>query len=1091
MRKFTQLKMLVIALFVSTMAMAQGGGTTVSGTVTDASQLPMVGVSVTVDGTDDGTITGVNGEYSITVPKNGSITFSFIGYKSQTIAVGTRTTVNVQMAEDNTTLDEVVVVGYGTQKKANLTGAVESVTSEVFEGRPVANTTQMLQGAVPNLNLSMADSKPMRSATYNVRGTTSIGQGGSALILIDGVEGDPALLNPDDIESVSVLKDAASASIYGSRAPYGVVLITTKNAKQGKTQVNYSASFSWQMPTNTFDYVSDGYEFASYFQVARFNGSGDEPANINKTQQFSNAWLAEYKRRHDAGQFGTVVSDGSWNTTKGRWVYFHEGTNYYEELYKDYSFAQSHNISLQGSEGRFDYYVSGRYYGSNGLFNMYDSDDYSSLNTRVKVGFQITDWLKITNNFDITSTKYENPMTHSEGSGNVYRNIADEGHTSSPLFNPDGTMTYSAVYSIGDLLYGNSRKTYVKDQYRNTIALNAKFFDNTLRFSGDFTYKDNRSFQQNKWVRSPYSRYKDVIEYIKDPTTTNELKEYRTSTKYMAANALAEYENTFGKHYIKGLVGYNYEQSQYEQSAVTNKGLLTDEVENMELTTGTTTRVIDGSWTKWRNVGAFFRVNYSFDDRYLIEVNGRYDGSSKFKSGSRWAFFPSVSAGWRLTEEPWFNVDPEWVSNIKVRASYGELGNSNISAYSFDEKLSTGTGRWFNGVQALTVGLPSPIPDDLTWETSKTLDVGIDLNFFRDRLNITADWYQRKTVDMYVAGPKLPDVFGATSPKGNYGEMTTSGYELTVGWRDKFQMAGKPFNYSIKATLADYTSTIDKYNNQNFTIGNANNPSYYEGMKIGEIWGWTINGMWQNQSDIDAAEAGAKAAGQKFYNNLIKQHYTGYKGVVGTAKVEDLNGNGYIDRGKNTVHDPGDRRIIGNKEPRYIYSFNLSADWNGIFVSAFFQGVGKQDWYPSSEAGALWGMYNRPYAKMPGWMVGDMWTPETPDAYMPLLAGYQQLFYSSNNANTRYIQDVSYIRLKNLQVGYNLPTKWISKIGLKKAAIYFSGENLWTWSPMYKMTRNLDVTSSIYGSDAESGSSGDGYHYPTLKSYSFGLNLTF
>ena len=1090
MRKFTQLKMLVIALFISTMAMAQGGGTTVSGTVTDASQLPMVGVSVTVDGTDDGTITGINGEYTITVPKNGSITFSFIGYKSQTIAVGTRTTVNVQMAEDNTTLDEVVVVGYGTQKKANLTGAVEQITSEVFEGRPVANTTQMLQGAVPNLNLQMTDGKPMRTATYNVRGTTSIGQGGSALVLIDGVEGDPALLNPDDIESVSVLKDAASASIYGSRAPYGVVLITTKSAKKGKTQVNYSASFSWQMPTNTFDYVEDGYEFANYFAIARWNGSGNYSANINKTQQFTTAWLAEYKKRHDAGNFGTVVSDGSWGTTKGRWVYFHEGTNYNEILFKDYTFAHTHNISLQGSEGKFDYYISGRFHTSNGLFNMQDSDDYTSLNTRVKVGFQVTDWLKITNNFDISSTKYENPMTHSEGSGNIYRNIADEGHTSSPIFNPDGTLTYSAVYSIGDLIWGKSRKTYVSDQYKNTIALNAKFFDNTLRFNADFTYQDRRKFQQNKWVRSPYSKYEGVIEYIKDPETTNELKEYRSYTKYLAANAFAEYENTFGKHYVKGLIGYNYEQSTYEQSAVMNKGLLTDDVENLQLTTGTDTRTIEGSWTKWRNVGAFFRVNYSFDDRYLIEVNGRYDGSSKFKSGSRWAFFPSVSAGWRVTEEPWFNVDPEWVSNIKVRASYGELGNSNIGAYSFDEKFSIGTGRWFNGIQPKTTGIPAPIPDNLTWETSKTLDIGVDLNFFRDRLAISADWYQRQTVDMYIPGTKLPDVYGATSPNGNFGEMTTSGFELSVSWRDKFQMAGKPFNYSIKATLADYKSTIDKYHNENKTIGTNATPSYYEGMTVGELWGWTINGLYQTQEEVDAVEAGAKAAGQKYYNNIFKQ-WSSWGERPGTAKVEDLNGNGYIDRGKGTVDDPGDRRIIGNKEPRYIYSFNLSADWNGIFVSAFFQGVGKQDWYPSTEAGALWGMYNRPYAKMPGWMVGNMWTPETPDAYMPLLAGYDPLFYNAAGTNTRYMQDVSYIRLKNLQVGYNLPTKWISKIGLKKAAIYFSGENLWTWSPMYKMTRNLDVTANIYGKDQEMGSSGDGYNYPSLKSYSVGLNLTF
>ena len=847
MRKFTQLKMLAIALFMSTIAMAQGGGTTVSGTVTDASQLPMVGVSVTVDGTDDGTITGINGEYTINVPKNGSLTFSFIGYKSQTIAVGTRTSVNVQMAEDNTTLDEVVVVGYGTQKKANLTGAVEQVTSEVFEGRPVANTTQMLQGAVPNLNLQMTDGKPMRTATYNVRGTTSVGQGGSALVLIDGVEGDPALLNPDDIESVSVLKDAASSSIYGSRAPYGVVLITTKAAKQGKTTVNYSATFSIQSPTADYDYVSDGYTWAEHFYTAYYNYNHSNPSGINKTQQFSTAWLAEYKARKESGNLGTVVSNGEWGTTKGRWVYFHEGTDMYGELFKDNTFAQTHNISVSGSEGKFDYYLSGRYYNFAGIFNDdTQTDKYNAYNTRLKVGYQIYDWMKITNNFELSNNKYRNPTTYNE-SHNVYRNIADEGHTSSPIFNPDGTLTYSAVYSVGDLLYGKSRKTYVNDQYKNTIAANAKFFDNTLRFNADFTYQDKRKFQQNKWVRTPYSKTEGVIEYIKDPETTNELKEYRNSTKYMAANAFAEYENTFGKHYVKGLVGYNYEQSQYDRLYATRNEMVTETVENINLTTDAVNLGIEGSWTKWRSAGAFFRVNYSFDDRYLLEVNGRYDGSSKFLPGNQWAFFPSVSAAWRVTEEPWFNVDPEWISNIKVRASYGELGNSNIDPYSFDETFSIGTGRWFNGIQPKTTGIPAPIPDNLTWETSKTLDVGIDLNFFSDRLNISADWYQRKTVDMYIAGTKLPDVYGATSPKGNFGEMTTSGYELSVSWRDKFQMGGKPFNYSIKATLADYVSVIDKYNNATKSIGTNNTPSYYEGMTIGELWGWTINGLYQSQ----------------------------------------------------------------------------------------------------------------------------------------------------------------------------------------------------------------------------------------------------
>ena len=1089
MRKFTQLKLLAIALFMSTIAMAQGGGTTVSGTVTDASQLPMVGVSVTVDGTDDGTITGINGDYTITVPKNGSLTFSFIGYKSQTIAVGTRTTVNVQMVEDNTTLDEVVVVGYGTQKKANLTGAVEQVTSEVFEGRPVSNTTQMLQGAVPNLNLQMTDGKPMRTATYNVRGTTSVGQGGSALVLIDGVEGDPSLLNPDDIESVSVLKDAASSSIYGSRAPYGVVLITTKAAKSGKTTVNYSATFSIQSPTADYDYVSDGYTWAEHFYTAYYNYNHSNPSGINKTQQFSTAWLAEYKARKESGNLGTVVSNGEWGTTKGRWVYFHEGTDMYGELFKDNTFAQTHNISVSGSEGKFDYYLSGRYYNFAGIFNDdTQTDKYNAYNTRLKVGYQIYDWMKITNNFELSNNKYRNPTTYNE-SHNVYRNIADEGHPSSPLLNPDGTVTYSGVYSVADFLYGNNWDEYTNDQFKNTTAINTKFFDNKLRVNADFTYQDKRYKNTARKIRTPYSKIAGVIETLSG--TQSYMSETRNYTKYMAFNSTAEYENTWGKHYFKGLIGYNYEQSQYDRLYATRNEMVTETVENINLTTDAVNLGIEGSWTKWRSAGAFFRVNYSFDDRYLLEVNGRYDGSSKFLPGNQWAFFPSVSAGWRLTEEPWFNVDPEWISNIKVRASWGELGNSAISAYSFDEKFSLSDGRWFNGVEAKVTSAPTPIPDNLTWETSQTFDVGIDLSLFRDRLNITADWYNRKTLDMYIVGTTLPDVFGASVPKGNYGEMTTRGMELSIGWRDRFQMGGKPFNYSIKATLADYVSVIDKYNNATKSIGTNNDPSYYEGMVIGELWGFIVNGLWQTNDEIDAAEAKAKAAGQKYYNPLTQTDKS-YKLYPGDAKYEDLNGNGYIDRGAGTVDDPGDRRIIGNKAPRYIYNFNLSADWNGIFVSAFFQGVGKQDWMPSNEASNFWGQYNRPYNQLPSWHIGNYWTEDNPDAYLPRYTGYYGVLYKGTaNANTRYMQDVSYIRLKNLQVGYNLPTKWVSKIGMKKAAIYFSGENLWTWSPMYKWSRAIDVTANIYGTDSERSSTGDGYNYPTMKSYSFGLNITF
>lgn len=366
------------------------------------------------------------------------------------------------------------------------------------------------------------------------------------------------------------------------------------------------------------------------------------------------------------------------------------------------------------------------------------------------------------------------------------------------------------------------------------------------------------------------------------------------------------------------------------------------------------------------------------------------------------------------------------------------------------------------------------------------------MSFLSGRLSFNGDWYSRKTLDMYTVGPTLPDVFGASSPKGNFAEMTTNGYEFIIKWNDSFNLAGKPFNYSVRASLADYISTIDKFNNATKSLSTSSlNTNYYEGMRIGEIWGFVSNGLWQNQAEIDVAEAKAREAGQKYYNPLMQTSKT-YKLYPGDIKFEDLNGNGYIDRGKNTVDDPGDRKIIGNAEPRYIYSFGFDFEWNGITLSAFFQGVGKQDWYPSNEASTLWGQYNRPYGQMPKWHIGNYWTEDNPDAYLPRYTGYYApLYKGTNNANTRYLMDVSYIRLKNIQVGYTLPEKWTKAIKMKKISVFFSGENLWTWSPMYRHTRDIDVTANIYGTDSVLDTTGDGYNYPTMRSYSFGINLTF
>lgn len=1086
----TLLTMLFLGVSLSATGQTVDKGISVTVKVTDKAGA-MPGAGILVKGTTNGQITGADGTATLTnVAPDAVLVVTFVGYQTVEVPVKGRANVSVTL-EDSLTLDEIVVVGYGTQKKANLTGAVDQVGSETFEGRSNANLTQMLQGQIPNLNLKFKDGRPNSSPSYNIRGTTSIGQGGSALILIDGVEGDPSLLNPNDIESVSVLKDAASSAIYGSRAPYGVVLITTKTARQGKPTVSYQANLTFEQPTTIPDYVSNGYTWADHFYKAYYNYNLSNPSGINKTMEFSTAWLAEYQRRNETGNYEVLVSDGSIGTA-GRWLYFIEGEDYIGKLYRNHMTSQTHNISVSGSDDKFDYYVSGRYYGNNGIFDTdVNPESYKILNGRMKMGYKVTPWLRISNNTDISWTKYVMPQTYSEGNGNIWRNIADEGHPCSPIWNPDGTLSHSAVYSVGDYLYGHSNRGYINRQVKTTFAAQAKFLDDRLRLNADFTYR-NKDFNTTvKKVKSEFSRYEGTTETISG--TQSYLSETIRNYEYLATNEYVEFEDTFaGKHYFKALLGYNYEQETYKNTYSYNDDLLTPDVTNINLAMGIDNRSITGDYYRWRTVGAFARINYAYADRYLIEVNGRYDGSSKFPQRQRWAFFPSISVGWRLTEEPWFKVSKDALSNIKFRASFGALGNSNVGNYAYDETFSFDNGRIINGAKVRYTKAPDPIPESLTWETAQTLDFGLDMSFLKGRLSFTGDYYIRKTLDMYTVGPTLPDVFGASSPKGNYAEMTTRGYEMTIRWNDSFNLAGKPFNYGLKASLVDYKSIIDKFNNRKKELSTAAyNTNYYAGMVVGEIWGFVSNGLWQNQDEIDAAEAGALAAGQKYYNPLMQTSKT-YKLYPGDIKFEDLNGNGYIDRGQNTVDDPGDRKIIGNSEPRYIYSFGIDLEWNNIFLSAFFQGVGKQDWYPSNEASVIWGQYNRPYAQMPKWHLNNYWTEDNPDAYLPRYAGYYAPFYKgTNNANTRYLMDVSYIRLKNLQVGYTLPAKWTDAIKMKKVSVFFSGENLWTWSPMYKYTRDIDVTANIYGTDSVLSSTGDGFNYPTLRSYSFGLNITF
>jgi TonB-linked SusC/RagA family outer membrane protein len=525
------------------------------------------------------------------------------------------------------------------------------------------------------------------------------------------------------------------------------------------------------------------------------------------------------------------------------------------------------------------------------------------------------------------------------------------------------------------------------------------------------------------------------------------------------------------------MLGYNYEQSTYKRLITSRNGLIYEDAQDINLALGQALNT-SGGWEKWNILGGFYRLNYAFRDKYLLEVNGRYDGSSKFPANERYAFFPSVSAGWRISGESFWRVPREAISDLKLRGSYGSLGNGSIGSYAFQEKFTIAqSGLILNGVRPQKTSQPGVIPDGLTWETSTTQNLGLDLLALSDRLSFTADAYIRKTTDMFTVGMSLPAVFGTEVPKGNYADLKTKGWEISLGWRDHFKVASKPFGYGVRVVLADYQAEILKYNNPQQKLSD-----YYAGQKVGEIWGYITEGLFTSEEDI------AKSPKQ----TLIKASTSG-KWLPGDIKFRDVNGDGVITDGDNTVSNPGDRVVIGNATPRYTYGINLNADWNNFFFSVFFQGVGKQDWWPGAEAGTFWGQYNRPYNDIPKSMLGNIWSPENPNAYFPRYKGYAA---QSGNGElrveqTRYLQDAKYLRMKNIQLGYNLPHQLLNMIRMSNARIYVSGENLLSWSPLYRRTKDIDVE-NIGGSDRvlTEGRNGNGNNYPIMKSITFGLSVT-
>lgn len=999
-----------------------------------------------VSGGGNGTVTDIDGNFSVNAAPGSLLTFSYTGFKPQTVKA--QEGMQVVLQSNVNDLNEVVVVGYGTQKKANLTGAVASVNGSVLENRPISNIGQGLQGVVPNLNVSMGHGgAPGAGASFNVRGTTSL-NGGEPLVLVDNVQMDANLVNPDDIESISVLKDAASAAIYGARAAYGVILITTKKGKlNSRPTVQFSASGYWQSPAVEMHNVNS-LDYLKMIDIAYQNSGG--------SGHYFNPLVYEYTEKYVNGTYDQpVFFDKSYSAFK----YGYNGnTDWWNELYKT-SFSQIYNASISGGSQKTRYYVS---LGSNNQGGILKATDekYNKYNANINVTSELTPWMEVSAKIAHTYTTEMHPT----GGTTAMNNTAYSGLSAySGMMKSDLSPLMPVKHPDGHYAgQGN---------FTNPVAIqaqggNARYRQNDLWMTAGVKLTPikglivNADYTWNYYGWASTQHVRNFYDYTAVPGTENyypwtnpsSVTRSNSDDYYSSFNAFAEYNLSLGNndHNMKFMVGYNQEKKRTQYYYAGRKDLI--DPENPAINQAIGDMAIDGNMGQWAVNGTFARFNYDYKGRYLLELNGRYDGSSKFKKGHRYQFFPSISAAWRISEEKFFEGVKSWWDNMKLRVSYGSLGNQAVNGnfpYLATYGINTKYGALLGGGRPVAVYAPGLVSSSFTWETVNQIDFGFDAAFLRNRLSASFDWYRRNTKDMLTDGEVLPAVLGASVPRQNAANLKTVGWELSLEWNDRL---ANGLSYHVKGVLSDYQSTITKFNNPTGLIS-----QYYVGRKLNEIWGYVSNGLFQTEQEANA--------------HANQSYLYGGKWTAGDVRFEDLDGNNKIDIGDNTLANPGDRKIIGNSTPRFAFGITAGLEYKGIDFEMFWQGIGKRDWFPGSGSAAYWGFTNEWQTPLTTSL--DYWTPENTNAFFPRLGWANG---GNRNTSTRYLQNASYCRLKNVTLGYTLPRNILDKIGVSRLRVYVTGENL------------LTFTSLIKAFDPETLNN---MTYPINRKIAVGLNLTF
>lgn len=1039
------------------------------GTVIDDSGNPLSGVTITTfhDSTALNHLQSDSaGRFTVqhlVVGEKYNFLFSFSGfepYKENAILIGS--SVNnllVRMKASSKNLEEVVV-GYGTQKKINLTGAVSQISGDVFQAHPITNVAQGLQGQIPNLNITFSDGKPGRQASFNVRGMPSI-NGGSPLILIDGVPGDINILNPSDIESVSVLKDAASAAIYGARGAFGVILITTKNGKQSASPVvSYTGSYAFSKPTRIPElYMDDPVKYAK-IQDSAAGGPGYQVST----------YTMDYLLQRQADPSLPAIKAGQDANGNAIWI---EGgnTNWYDMLYSKKAPMYQHQLSVSGGSNKVTYYVSGGYINQDGILKI-GTDNLSKYNLRTKVNANLNDWMKIYDYSEYSKSIYDQPNTYMQYNLNAFRMLSQNANVYNVAKTPDGYWTTEGA-PLGFLQDGG-RKIDNNWLFRNIIGSDFFFLKKRLTMHVNFTYQTDGNFGTERRYAFNYSPSPGVVKQfpIDDP---NSFKRITSNNAQRTWNVYGDYSWNMGKHGFKVLAGYNQEDRKDNYYYVLRNGIVSDEYSSLNLGTGTIkTDESDGGYALR---GGFARVNYNFSGKYLVELNSRYDLTSRFPKEHRGGFFPSVSAGWVISNEDFFDKLGKAINLFKIRGSYGSLGNQLVSDFGYLPTMGVYmSSSVFNGQQLPTTSAPAHISSNITWETARTMNIGTDLAFVDNKLTISYDYYIRKTLNMLVTSGTLPSIYGATPPTENAADLKTNGWEATVKWSSSIGKGANPLNYFLSLVLSDNSSKITRYpGNSTKYLGTWSNPQYYQGQNVGEIWGYQTDGFF---------------TGKETANIDYKAIYSSFTPTAGDLKFKDVNNDGKVDKGKNTYDDHGDLKVIGNATPRYSFGFTVGGNWKGLDFSVFLQGVAKRDFMPNNEAAGFWGFYNRKYQPVWDHIVGNYWTESHTDAYFPKLRSYVAGSWQDQELSvnqTRYLQNAAYLRFKNLTIGYSIPQYLLKKAHLSQLRFYFSGQNIFEWT---KLSKAFDPEGLVSDPDAPS-YSGQGLSYSYLRSYSFGLQLTF